>query len=316
MDDITAAMRQTARKLLEEDKVDLIIGFEDGTLPLRSSPCFIRSPEEAERLTWNSSCENNLAQYLPGRKERVGVIAKGCDSRAIVGLIQEKQIGRDQVVILGVPCQGMIDRKKVEQALEGKELLEAEEKGEEILVKGADFEKTLPRTDLLHQSCKTCLHRNPAVYDFLLGEKVAESENVDEYADIKEFEGKSAEQRWDYLANELSKCIRCYACRNACPFCYCRECFVDSSQPQWIGKTTDVTDTQLFHMVRALHLAGRCVSCGACERACPMGVDLRMLNKKLEGDVEGMFDYKAGLSLEELPPLATYKPEDQQEFIK
>ena len=316
MDDITAAMRQTARKLLEEDKVDVIIGFEDGTLPLRSSPCFIRSSDGVERLTWNSSCENNLAQYLPGRTERVGIIAKGCDSRAIVGLIQEKQIGRDQVVILGVPCQGMIDRKKVEQALEGKEISGAEEKGEEISVQGAGFDKTLPRTDLLHQSCKTCRHRNPRVYDFLLGDKVAESENVDEYADVKEFDRKSAEQRWDYLSNELSKCIRCYACRNACPFCYCRECFVDSSRPQWIGKTTDITDTQLFHLIRALHLAGRCVGCAACERACPMGVNLMMLNKKLEEDVEELFGYKAGLSLEELPPLATYKPEDQQEFIR
>lgn len=316
MDDITAAIRQTAQKLFEEDKVDLIIGFEDGTLPLRSSPCFIRSSDEADRLTWNSSCENNLANYLPGRKERVGIIAKGCDSRAIAGLIQEKQIGRDQVVILGVPCQGMIDRRKVEQVLEGKEVLEAEERDEEILLKGADFEKVLPRADLLHQSCKTCRHRNPLVYDFLLGEKVAESENVDEYADVKEFEEKSSEQRWDYLADELSKCIRCYGCRNACPFCYCRECFVDSARPQWIGKTIDVTDTQLFHLIRAFHLAGRCVDCGACDRACPMGVDLRKLNKKLEEDVEEMFRYKAGLSLEELPALATFTPEDQQEFIR
>ncbi|MFC2039210.1 4Fe-4S dicluster domain-containing protein [Chloroflexota bacterium] len=316
MDDITAAIRQTAQKLLEEDKVDLIIGFEGGTLPFRSSPCFIRSPDEVERLTWNSSCENNLADYLPGRKERIGIIAKGCDSRAIVGLIQEKQVGRDQLVILGVPCWGMIDRRKVEQALGGKEVLEVEEKGGEIAVKGADFEKVLPRADLLHKSCRSCRHSNPAVYDFLLGDKVAEDGTVDEYGDIREFEEKGAEQRWDYLANELSRCIRCYACRNACPFCYCRECFVDSSSPQWIGKTTDVTDTQLFHLIRALHLAGRCVDCGACERACPMGVDLRMINKKLEEDVEGMFGYKAGLSLEELPPLATYKPEDQQEFIR
>jgi len=316
MDDITAAMRQTARKLLEEDKVDLIIGFENGTLPLRSSPCFIRGSDEVERLTWNSSCENNLAKYLPDRKERIGIIAKGCDSRAIVGLIQEKQIERDQLVILGVPCGGMIDRRKVEQVLEGKEVLEAEERDEEILLKGADFEKVLPRADLLHQSCKACRHRNPVVYDFLLGEKVSEIEDVDEYAEVREFEEKSAEQRWAYLTNELSKCIRCYGCRNACPFCYCRECFVDSARPQWIGKTIDVTDTQLFHLIRAFHLAGRCVDCGACDRACPMGVDLRKLNKKLEEDVEEMFRYKAGLSLEELPALATFTPEDQQEFIR
>jgi len=316
MNDLIAAIRQTAKRLLEEKKVDIIIGFENGTYPLRSSPCFIRNPDEVERLTWNSSCENVLAQYLPGRKDRIGIVAKGCDSRAIVGLVQEKQIERDQVVILGVPCRGMIDRRKVEQILGGKEVLEAEEKDEEILLTGLDFKKALPRADLLHESCRVCQHRNPVVYDLLLGEKVPESENVDEYAEVREFEAKSAEQRWDYFTKEISKCIRCYGCRNACPFCYCRECFVDNAQPQWIGKTIDSTDTQLFHLIRALHLAGRCVDCGACERACPMGVNLRKLNKKLEKDVEEMFRYKAGLSLEELPPLATFKADDQQDFIR
>lgn len=316
MNDVTAAIRQTARKLLEENTVDLIIGFEDGTLPLCSSPCFVRSPDDVERLTWDSSCENNLATFLPGRKERVGIIAKGCDSRAIVGLLQENQIERDKLVILGIPCCGMIDRKKLESALEGKEVLEAEERDDTILVRGSDFEKVLPRADLLHQSCRVCRHRNPVIYDFLLGEKVPESEEVDEYEDIKQFEGQSAEERRAYLTNEINKCIRCYACRNACPFCYCRECFVDNSEPQWVGKTVDPVDTELFHLVRALHLAGRCVDCGACERACPMGVDLRKLNKKLEKDVEERFGYKAGLNLEELPPLATYKPEDEQEFIR
>ncbi len=316
MNDVIAAIRQTAKKLLEENKVDLIIGFEDGTLPLFSSPCFVRNPDDVERLTWDSSCENNLARFLPGRRERVGIVAKGCDSRAIVGLIQENQIEREKLVILGIPCHGMIDRKKLESAVGGKEVLEAEERDEEILVRGSDFEKVLPRADLLHQSCRVCRHRNPVIYDFLLGEKVPESEKVDEYEDIKQFEAKSAEERRAYLASEINKCIRCYACRNACPFCYCRECFVDNSEPQWVGKTVDPVDTELFHLVRALHLAGRCVDCGACERACPMGVDLRKLNKKLEKDVEERFGYKAGLSLEELPPLATYKPEDEQEFIR
>jgi len=316
MNDVIAAIRQTARKLLEENQVDLIIGFEDGTLPLCSSPCFIRNPDDVERLTWDSSCENNLARFLPDRKERVGIIAKGCDSRAIVGLLQENQMERDKLVILGVPCRGMIDRKKLESALEGKEVLEAEERDDTILVKGSDFEKVLPRADLLHQSCRVCRHRNPVIYDHLIGEKVPESEEVDEYEDIKEFEAKSAEERRAYLTNAINKCIRCYACRNACPFCYCRECFVDNSEPQWVGKTIDPVDTELFHLVRALHLAGRCVDCGACERACPMGVDLRKLNKKLEKDVEERFGYKAGLDLEELPPLATYRPEDDQEFIR
>jgi formate dehydrogenase subunit beta len=316
MSDLITAIRQTAKKLLEEKKVDVIIGFEKGSLPLRCTPVFIRKPEDVDKLTWDSGCENNLAKYIVGRKEKVGIVAKGCDTRAIVGLIQEKQLDRNNIVIIGVPCQGMIDRNKVEQTVDGKDVVAVEEKSNDILLKGADFEKTVPRADLLHQSCKTCKHHNPVIHDYLVGEKVVENDSVDEYADIKEFKKKSAEERWQYIAKELSKCIRCYACRNACPFCYCRECFVDCTKPQWIGKTIDVTDTQLFHMIRARHLAGRCVSCGACERACPMGVDLRKLNKKLEEDVETLFDYKAGLDLEKSPPLAAYKVDDHQEFIK
>ena len=283
MSDTTTAIREIAKKLLEEGKVDLIIGFENGTLPSRSSPCFIRKPADVEKLIWNSNCENNLAKYLPGRKEKVvGIIANGCNSRAIVGLIQEKQVDRDKLVILGVPCEGMTDRN----------------------------------SGLLDETCKTCQHPNPVIYDFLIGDKVKENVNSDPYAAVKEFGKKGTEERWEYITGELSKCIRCYACRNSCPFCYCRECFVDSTKPQWIGKTVNETDTQFFHVVRALHLAGRCVSCGACERACPMGIDLRVLNKKLEEEVDEQFGYKTGLALDQLPPMATFKPDDPQEFIK
>ena len=74
---------------------------------------------------------------------------------------------------------------------------------------------------------------------------------------------------------------------------------MDSTRPQWIGKTTDPSDTLIFHLTRALHLAGRCIECGACERACPMGVDIRKLNRKLAGDVKELFGYEAGISLEE-----------------
>jgi formate dehydrogenase subunit beta len=281
MSDNTAAVRETAKKLLEEAKVELIIGFENGTLPGRSAPVFVRKAADVDKLVWNVACENNLAKYLVGRKEKIGIVAKGCDTRAIIGLIQEKQVEREKLVIIGVPCEGMNDRD----------------------------------TNALHETCKTCRHPNPVIYDVLIGTNVPLKEG-DSFAGVKEFGKKKNEERWEYISHELSKCIRCYACRNSCPLCYCRECFVDSTKPQWIGKTLNETDTQIFHMVRALHLAGRCVSCGACERACPMGIDLRVLNKKLEEEVKEQFGYESGLDLANVPPMTTYKPDDPQEFIK
>ena len=282
MSDKTTAIREAAKKLLDEGKVELVIGFENGTISSRSSPCFVRKTADADKLIWDAKCENNLAKYLPGRKEKIGIIAKGCDSRAIVGLIQEKQIEREKLFIVGVPCEGMNDRD----------------------------------TGELSETCKTCGHPNPVIYDVLIGDTVKEGDKAAHFASVKEFAKKGSEERWQYITEQLSKCIRCYGCRNSCPFCYCRECFVDCTKPQWIGKTIDATDTQLFHMVRALHVAGRCVSCGACEKACPMGIDLRVLNKKLEEEVAEQFGYETGLSLDSIPPMTTFKPDDPEEFIK
>lgn len=282
MSDKTTEIRQAAKKLLDEGKVELVIGFENGTIPSRSTPCFVRKAADADKLVWTNMCENNLAKYLPGRKEKIGIIAKGCDTRAIVGLIQEKQVEREKLFIIGVPCEGMTDRDSGE----------------------------------LSETCKTCAHPNPVIYDVLIGDKVKEGGTSAHFASVKEFAKKSSEERWQYITDQLSKCIRCYGCRNSCPFCYCRECFVDCTKPQWIGKTIDVTDTQLFHMTRALHVAGRCVSCGACEKACPMGIDLRVLNKKLEEEVAEQFGYETGLNLDSIPPMTAFKPDDPEEFIK
>lgn len=312
--DLSTKTREVVRKLLRQREVDLAIGFEQGTVPLRSTPCFIRNEEEADRLIWDSFCDNNLAKYLVKRTEKVAIIAKGCDVRAIVELIKEKQILREQVVIIGLPCQGMLDRRRIEVELEGKEIREVEDKADELIVKGNSFTKVLDRDEYLYPCCESCTHRNPVIYDILIGEMVAEKA-TDEYPDVSQFEAKSPEERWQYISDEISKCIRCYACRNACPLCYCQECFVDKTRPQWIGKTTDASDTLIFHFMRAFHLAGRCVNCGACERACPMGVNIRKFNRKLTADVKELFDYEAGTSLDQVAPLATFRPDDPEEFI-
>jgi hypothetical protein len=92
MGEVSKQIREVARKLFEENKVDLIIGFEDGSLPLRATPCFIRRGQDTDRLVWNSFCENNLATYLHKRRGRLGIVAKGCDSRSIVAFLKEKQL--------------------------------------------------------------------------------------------------------------------------------------------------------------------------------------------------------------------------------
>lgn len=316
MEEREKLLRDIAAELLREEKVDLIIGHEAGTVPMRSRPCFLRSAEDVERLIWNDTCENNLGNYLPGQEGRIGIVAKGCDVRAIVGLIKERQIERDRLTIIGMPCSGMVDRGRIEAHVGGGEILSARREDGAWIVEGEGFSETIAPGDLLYDSCTTCTHRNPALYDVLVGEPVPEEADVDEYGPVGEIEAMSADERWAHFRAEFDKCIRCYACRNVCPLCYCKQCFVDQTRPQWFGKTPDPTDTMIFHLVRVLHVAGRCVDCGACERACPMGVDLRALAKKAEKEMRELYGYVAGMDLEELPPFATFRENDPQEFIR
>ncbi len=308
-------IKEISEKLLSDGKVDMVIGFRKGSMPMTSAPCFAKQASDVKDFVWDSNCGINLANYLTNRDEKIGIIAKGCDSRNIVTHIIEKKINRDQLTIIGVPCKGMIDQRKVSEKVSG-EILGASEEDGKILVKGAGFEEALDKADLLQDNCMICIHRNPVIHDELVAEPVEEQKNVDRYEDVSKVEAMSAEEKWQYFETLLAPCIRCYACRNACPLCYCPTCFVDESKPQWVGKTLDETDTRTFHFLRAYHCAGRCTDCGSCVRACPMGIDVRAFTKKLEKDVFELFGWEAGLTLDEQPPLSTFKPDDPDEFIK
>ncbi len=310
----TDKIREIAKRLLTEGRVDMVIGYRKGSLPLMHQPFMVTSPEAAEELIWDSFCSLNLANYLTDRKERIGIVAKGCDSRNIVTHIIENKIKREQVYIIGVPCTGMIDRHKV-SAMFDNEITAVEETGDTLTVSGDGFSKTIPRLEVLRDNCVTCTHRNPVIHDELVADPVEEQKVADPYASVKKIEALSPAEKQAYFDDLISTCIRCYACRNACPLCYCPTCFVDESRPQWVGKSQDPVDIKTFHILRAYHCAGRCTDCGACETACPMGIKVREFTKKLNKDCLELYGWEAGLTLDQRPPLDTFKPNDPEEFI-
>ena len=325
-------LREEARRLLVEKKVDCIVGYEAGTLPLVATPCIITDPKDAEKLVYDALCVQNVAKYVhdlitqhknaqkrvkpENRKKKViGVVARGCTTRSLVLHLQERQYEKDEVFIIGVPCTGYVDRKKLASRLAGEEILEGTLSGNELRVKTAAGESTIPLSEVLADNCLTCRFNNPVIMDAMIGDKAPPMDPEREYVGVEEFEKLSAEERWAYFTKEMAKCMRCYACRNACPSCYCPTCFIEQSQPQWVGVGEDATDTQVFQFMRLFHMVGRCVDCGSCSAVCPMGVDLRKFLKKLDKDALKLFDNRAGASLDDPPPLSTYRENDKEDFI-
>jgi ferredoxin len=308
-------IKEISARLLSECRVEMIIGFRKGSQPMMNEPCFIRKAQDVDRLVWDSHCGINLVNYLTDRKEKIGIIAKGCDSRNIVTHIIENKIQRDQLVIIGIPCKGMVDKRKVGNLVDG-DILAVTENTDSISVKTYKGETRFTKADVMQQNCAVCTHRNPVIYDELTGELIKEQTGIDRYKDVRGIEAMGVDEKWQFFEELLAPCIRCYACRNVCPLCYCPTCFVDESTPQWVGKSQNAIDVRTFHFLRAFHCAGRCTDCGSCERACPVGINMRVFTKKLEKDSFEQFDWEAGISLGQRPALDTYSPNDPEEFIK
>ncbi|MFX1397105.1 MAG: 4Fe-4S binding protein [Promethearchaeota archaeon] len=322
-------MRELARNLFNEKKVDMIIGYARGTIPLSSSPIFIRSVEQVDNLIWDNLCYVNLARYVvPPLFEfiddekvdlKVGIVSRGCIARTLIHLAKEKQINTDNIKIIGIPCNGIVNRRRIEKELGEREVLEILVSNDEIIVKGIDYEEKLPFQEYLNELCKTCKVKSPpmssSLSNVIVGESIEIESVEDDFSDLEDYESKTPEEKWQVITELLSDCTRCYACREACPMCYCNLCFIDQNKPIWFGKTSDISDIVVFHLVRAMHMTGRCVGCGSCSSVCPMGIDLKLINRKLEKIVKERFDFTAGLNLEVMPPMMTQKMEDSEDFM-
>lgn len=316
-------LRKEADRLLIEGKVKHVIGYEI-VEPLNARPFFAKSANDVNKLHYSPLCAHNLAVYLTLEEikagEKIGLVVKGCDSRAVMQLIQEGIVDREKVVLIGVPCQGIVDLEKLREELGERNLQFSSVTG--ILIENGVVKVEtengiikLDRKEIVFDICNHCQNPTPVLYDILLGEEV-KPWGKENYEDVREIERMDLKKRWNYWKEKLSKCVRCYACREVCPLCYCKECLVDKTMPTWVRKSVVESENAFFHLMRVFHLAGRCVGCVACERICPEGIPLSKLFRKMEKDVKALFDYKAGMDAEQKPLLASFKLEDPEEFIK
>ena len=314
MSALPKAVQETIAGWLSSGAIEVFIGYERGPVPLRATPVFVRRPEDVTRLIWDASCENNLVAFLSKlRGKKVGLMVKGCDSRAVVGLLQEGQVIRENLRLVGVNCPGVVDPKKVaaKLAVHVDDLEDAHLNGAQTLLMGG---QCMAIGEVIYDLCRDCVHHNPALSDLQMGEAIADPA-ADPYEHVREIESLSTEERWARFEREVQHCNLCYACRNACPLCYCNTCFADRTMPRWFSQTAQPEDVQFFQTIRTFHLSGRCVGCGACTRACPQGVNLRSLLDKLRLDVLELYNYEAGSDPNARPPLTTYREDDYNGFV-
>jgi ferredoxin len=278
-------IRDAARQYLEKGDVAFVIGYERGTQGA-VRPAFIYEADDVDRLVWGADCNLNLVTYLHNHKHSprrgvpaptVGIVVRPCDARALHLLLYEQQIVRENVKVIGLTCAGT--------EIDGQ-----------------------PRV-----ACQFCDERVPVVYDRLVeaDDPVEVPAAQDDYADIAEMDAWTPQERLAYWAQEFDRCIRCYACRQACPGCYCFECVAEQVEPHWTTIALELPEKVFFHVMRAFHLAGRCVECDACEAVCPMDIPLSKLNRKLAKEVQAAFGYRTGDDPETAPPLATFNPEER-----
>lgn len=286
-------LQQLARTLLEEGAVKVVIGYEEGPRGVR--PSFVTRPDDATRLVFDERCVANLATYLNPRRSHVArlgkpaVVVKGCDAKAVAGLLRESQLKRDDVVIIGVRCGGVLARPERHVDLSA---------------------------DTVADRCLECDVREPHLADHVVGTLPPDppaSRRRDER--IAALEAMTPAERWGFWQGELARCVRCQACREVCPLCTCERCVADKTQPQWIESSPHGRAVFAWHVTRALHLAGRCVDCGECTRACPADIPLTLLNRKLATVVAERFGYRSSDDPTVPAPIGTFNLADAQEFI-
>lgn len=289
-------LQQKAKELLTDKTVDAVIGYGSPA----TQPCLlvVTEPDDADQLVWNDRCTQNLAVYLRRKEVRalgkVAIVVKGCDAKSLAVLEVENQLDRSLFVVIGMECNG-------------------------VQVTSIASPNNTTTNITYAAKCLSCEVNKPPHCDIVIEADEPPKYQPDpskRYERLSNLMSMSVEERLAYWKSELSRCIKCYACRQSCPLCYCEVCVVDKNRPVRIDTSATLKGNFAWNILRAFHLAGRCVGCSMCSEACPVGIDLDLLNLSLAKTAEENFNHKAGLNRSENLLIGTFSTEDQEEFIR
>lgn len=305
-----------ASELLKNGTVDRVLGWKAGEFDYDITPAVFHTSEELEQdFVWNDFCGANFSKYLvseTGKSEnKILVFLKPCDTYSFNQLLTEHRFDREKVYAVGVGCNGMLDVAKLRSGAEGILRVHTEDPDKVAVETLYDGTVTLDRAELLPDRCVNCKSRKHVAYDELLGSdgEVLDCHRFDE---VEQIERMTPDERYAFWQGELSRCIRCNACRDVCPACTCEKCVFDNPQSGVENKAPATSfEEQMFHIIRAFHVAGRCTDCGECSRVCPQHIPLYLLNRKFIKDIDNFYgDYQAGAEVGSRAPIVNYRTDD------
>jgi len=309
-----------AKALLESGEVSRVLGWRKGENVYDPEPAFFETAEALDEFVYNGFCGANLSKYMIEASLLEGktlVFLKPCDTYSFNQLCKEHRVSREKAYIIGVGCKGKLSINKIDAAgildIEGADYPDA---AEMLTVKTLYGDKTVAYKDALLERCHVCKGKEHMVYDELIGES-ADTLDADRFAEVAKIEAMSPEEKFSYFQSELSKCIRCNACRNVCPACSCRKCVFDSTKFDSAQKANTTSfEEKMFHIIRAFHVAGRCTDCGECSRVCPQGIPLHLFNRKFIKDINALYgEYQAGADTDSKGPLTSFTTDDAEPSI-
>lgn len=306
---------EKAVTLLADGIVDRVLGYRAGQFDYDVTPSVFTDAEDIKNnFVYNGFCGANFTKYLIKETaltdSKVLVFLKPCDTYSFNQLLTEHRFDREKVYAVGIPCNGMLDINKIKDSFEG--ISEVTETADGVTVKTLyDGTKTFAAEEILLERCKNCKSKKHVAYDELLGEdgEVLNSERFDE---VEKLEKMTPDERFAFWQNELSRCIRCNACRDVCPACTCEKCVFDNPDSGVENKAAaNSFEEKMFHIIRAFHVAGRCTDCGECSRVCPQHIPLHLLNRKFIKDINEFYgEYQAGEVVGNRPPIVDFTVDD------